>query len=145
MAKANMTGKAAQGKQPAPAAGSVKAKPATAKSKVVAVKKSEMVSKPPAKPAKKEAKQAPKAKSAVEIKDKIKKAKLVRDSFTMPETEYAALGEVKKSCLKAGVEVKKSQLLRIGVALVRKLDLLQLKEALETLAPLKAGRPKKDK
>jgi len=47
-------------------------------------------------------------KSAVEIVDKVKKAKLVRDSFTMPEAEYAVLGQVKRACLKAGVEVKKA-------------------------------------
>lgn len=87
----------------------------------------------------------PQAKPAVETKEKPKKIKLVRDSFTMPEAEYAVLGEVKKTCLKAGIEVKKSQLLRIGVALIRKLDTAQLKEILASLPALKAGRPKKGK
>lgn len=77
--------------------------------------------------------------------EKIKKAKLVRDSFTMPETEYEALSEVKKACLKAGFEVKKSELLRIGVALVRKLALSSLKQEVAALAPLKPGRPRKEK
>ena len=63
----------------------------------------------------------------------------------MPEAEYAALGEVKKSCLKAGIEVKKSELLRIGVAHIRKMNLVDLKQAIASLAPLKAGRPKKEK
>ena len=77
--------------------------------------------------------------------EKVKKAKLVRDSFTMPEIEYAALSEVKKACLKAGFEIKKSELLRIGVALVRKLSLAVVKQELGALAPLKPGRPRKDK
>ncbi len=77
--------------------------------------------------------------------EKIKKPKLVRDSFTMPEAEYAALGEVKKACLKAGFEVKKSELLRIGVALVRKMALAVLKQEVGALAPLKPGRPPKQK
>lgn len=77
--------------------------------------------------------------------EKPKKPKLVRDSFTMPEQEYAALGEVKKACLKAGFEVKKSELLRIGVSLVRQLDTAKLKEILAGLPALKAGRPKKNK
>ncbi|MFZ6758401.1 hypothetical protein ACO0K9_14420 [Undibacterium sp. Ji50W] len=77
--------------------------------------------------------------------EKVKKPKLVRDSFTMPESEYAALGAVKKACLKAGVEVKKSQLLRIGVALLSKTDVPALKKLIAGLAPLKAGRPKKEK
>ena len=63
----------------------------------------------------------------------------------MPEIEYAVLGQVKKTCLKAGVEVKKSELLRAGVALIEGLDVDQLKMVLASLTPLKAGRPKKDK
>ncbi len=88
----------------------------------------------------------PEAKPVAEVVvEKVKKAKLVRDSFTMPESEYAALGAVKKACLKAGVEVKKSQLLRIGVALLSKTDVPALKKLIAGLAPLKAGRPKKEK
>lgn len=78
-------------------------------------------------------------------KEKTKKDKLVRDSFTMPESEYAALGLVKKACIGAGVEVKKSQLLRIGLLLLSRTDVPSLKTLIANLAPLKAGRPKKDK
>lgn len=87
----------------------------------------------------------PVTKPMAESKEKPKKPKLVRDSFTMPETEYAVLGEVKKACLKAGIEVKKSELLRVGVALIRQLDTAKLKEILAGLPALKAGRPKKNK
>jgi hypothetical protein len=76
---------------------------------------------------------------------KLKKVKLVRDSFSMPENEYAVLGAVKKASLKAGIEVKKSELLRIGVALIRKIDLAALKRELAALPPLKVGRPTKEK
>ncbi len=76
-------------------------------------------------------------------KVKVHKAKLVRDSFTMPEDEYAVLGQVKKTCLKGGVEVKKSELLRAGVALLKQLDLAALKAVLAGLPQLKTGRPKK--
>ena len=76
---------------------------------------------------------------------KIRKPKLVRDSFTMPEAEYAVLGQVKKACLKAGIEVKKSQLLRLGLVLLNKTDVPALKKLIAELAPLKAGRPKKEK
>lgn len=85
------------------------------------------------------------APSTVEQKEKNKKPKLVRDSFTMPEAEYAVLGDVKKACLKAGIEVKKSELLRVGVALLRQIELVHLKEILAGLPALKAGRPKKSK
>lgn len=80
-----------------------------------------------------------------ETKEKVKKTKLVRDSFTMPEAEYAVLSDVKKACLKAGIAVKKSELLRVGVALIRQLDTAKLKEELDRLPVLKAGRPKKSK
>jgi hypothetical protein len=74
---------------------------------------------------------------------KPKKVKQVRDSFTMPENEYAVLAQVKKSCLKAGVEIKKSDLLRIGVSLIKNLKIAELKDILSGLTPLKVGRPKK--
>ena len=84
-------------------------------------------------------------KPGVAVKEKTRKAKLVRDSFTMPEAEYAVLGAVKKACLKAGFEVKKSQLLRVGVALLQSIEITKLKTLVATLPPLKAGRPKKEK
>lgn len=85
--------------------------------------------------------------SADKKKDKprVKKQKLVRDSFTMPEQEYAALGEMKKACLRDGVEVKKSELLRVAVSLLRLMDVPQLQQALAELTPVKAGRPSKQK
>jgi len=78
-------------------------------------------------------------------KPKAKKQKLVRDSFTMPEAEYEALAEMKKTCIKAGVTVKKSELLRVAVSLLRKMDVAQIEQALGTLTPVKAGRPSKQK
>jgi hypothetical protein len=83
--------------------------------------------------------------NAAEKKEKVKKPKLVRDSFTMPEAEYKVLGEVKKNCLKAGIEVKKSELLRVGVALIRQMEPGKLQAVLATLPSLKAGRPKTEK
>ena len=76
---------------------------------------------------------------------KAKKVKVVRDSFTMPETEYAAFAEVKKRCLSSGFSVKKSELLRVGMALIRTLDAEALKTWVESLPSVKAGRPRKDK
>ncbi|MDY0977035.1 hypothetical protein SOM61_18885 [Massilia sp. CFBP9012] len=66
---------------------------------------------------------------------------LVRDSFTMPEQEYAVLLEVKQACLRAGIDVKKSELLRIGVALLGQLDVATLQGVLAALPQLKTGRP----
>ncbi len=79
------------------------------------------------------------------VKGKIKKSKLVRDSFTMPESEYQILNDVKKAFLKSGIAVKKSELLRAGVALLNTTSEDKLRILIAGLPPLKAGRPKKDK
>jgi hypothetical protein len=71
----------------------------------------------------------------------VARPRLVRDSFTMPEQEYAVLATVKQACLKAGFEVKKSELLRIGVALLGQLDTAALRAVLDSLPQLKTGRP----
>lgn len=129
--------------KPTPAAKSKPvAKPAVAKKTAVPASKAT-----PLKTAVSAQKSAPAlpVKAKPVVIEKVKKSKLVRDSFTMPEEEYAALSEVKKACLKVGIEVKKSELLRVGVAHIRKMDLAVLKQAISVLAPLKAGRPKKEK
>jgi hypothetical protein len=74
---------------------------------------------------------------------KTKKVKLVRDSFTMPANEYQILQDTKKASLKAGFEIKKSELLRIGVGLLKTLSVTQLAAARAALTKLHAGRPKK--
>lgn len=90
------------------------------------------------------AKPVPMADAAEPGRDKVRKAKLVRDSFTMPEQEYAVLGQVKKACIKAGFEIKKSELLRIGVALISQLDMATLQKVLESLPQLTTGRPRNE-
>jgi hypothetical protein len=71
------------------------------------------------------------------------KTKLIRDSFAIPEKEYAALVAVKKTCLKAGLEIKKTELIRIGIALVNDLTTAKIKTAQAKLTQISAGRPKK--
>ncbi|WP_229505685.1 hypothetical protein [Massilia genomosp. 1] len=123
------------------AAKPVAAKPAPAKpaSAKAAPKRSTAT---PAKAAPKQA--APTAEVDAGAREKARKPKLVRDSFTMPEQEYAVLGQVKKACLKAGFEIKKSELLRIGVALISDLDIATLQKVLSSLPQLKTGRPKSE-
>ena len=80
---------------------------------------------------------------AEQVREKATRSDLVRDSFTMPAHEYEVLGKVKKACLKAGFEIKKSELLRIGVALISQMDMATLQRVLGDLPQLKTGRPKK--
>ena len=83
------------------------------------------------------------AAAKAEHNGKPKKEKLVRDSFTMPESEYQALADAKKECLKAGVAIKKSELLRVSLASLRLLSVAQLTAARDGLTKVQAGRPKK--
>ena len=69
--------------------------------------------------------------------------KVVRDSFTMPTKEYAKIAKVKDACLKAGFQIKKSELLRIGIAVISDMGPKKLKSAQAKLDPIKTGRPKK--
>lgn len=74
---------------------------------------------------------------------KTKKAKLIRDSFTMPESEYALISALKKRCLAAGVSAKKSEILRAAVANLAKLSDASVVSALRRLEVIKTGRPAK--
>ncbi len=78
-----------------------------------------------------------------EIPEKPKKIKMIRDSFTMPEADYAQLAELKKKCLKAGIHAKKSELLRAGLLSLSTLSDSALLKAVEQVEKLKTGRPAK--
>lgn len=73
------------------------------------------------------------------------KPKLVRDSFTIPELEYAQLEALKRRALVLAHHAKKSELLRAGIAVLAAMDDAQLLAALQSVPPLKTGRPKKPK
>ena len=71
------------------------------------------------------------------------RARLVRDSFTMPESDFALIAALKARALAAKREAKKSELLRAGLHALMALDSDTLLAALGRLQPLKVGRPKK--
>lgn len=106
--------------------------------------------KPAASPARKAAAKrarpaaAPKAAKAVDTSKAPKpKAKLVRDSFTMPQADFALVGVLKERALDFKRPTKKSELLRAGLQALATLDNKTLQAALDALTPLKTGRPKK--
>lgn len=72
---------------------------------------------------------------------KAKKEKVIRDSFTMPKQEFEKIAELKKQCLKLGVSMKKSELLRAGLLVLSKLTQQQLKIAVSKVDKIKTGRP----
>jgi hypothetical protein len=74
---------------------------------------------------------------------KVKKPKLVRDSFTIPKDEYTALSELKQRCAKLAQPAKKSELLRAGIKALAALSDKALLAALKAVPSIKTGRPKK--
>jgi hypothetical protein len=75
---------------------------------------------------------------------KAKKPKLVRDSFTIPKTEYIVLDELKQRAGKLEISVKKSELLRAGIKALAALSDLGLLAALNAVPTIKTGRPAKN-
>ena len=73
--------------------------------------------------------------------EKDKKSKLVRDSFTIPKQEYAAIDGLKARALAQGVAIKKSELLRAGLMALNAMSDAKLKAALAQVPTLKTGRP----
>jgi hypothetical protein len=69
--------------------------------------------------------------------------KVVRDGFTMPQVDYAKFKSLKALCLKSGVAVKKSELLRAGLHVLEALPAQDLLARIQALPPIKAGRKKK--
>lgn len=105
---------------------------------------------PLARPADRQAKAAPKktapaAKSAaVALAAPTPKApKLVRDSFTMPQQDFALIATLKQRAIVLQRPVKKSELLRAGLQALQRLPDDALLASLQGLLPIKTGRPKK--
>lgn len=76
---------------------------------------------------------------------KLKKPKLVRDSFTIPKDEYVVIESLKTRAGKLGQAVKKSELLRAGVKALAAMSDIQFKAALSNVPTIKTGRPKGSK
>jgi hypothetical protein len=77
--------------------------------------------------------------AAVAAKDS---RKLVRDSFTMPKSEYVAIDALKSRALGLGRQVKKSEILRAGLRALTSMSDRSLVSALNAVPTLKTGRPK---
>jgi hypothetical protein len=80
---------------------------------------------------------------AVAVKEK--KAKTVRDSFNMPDFDYALIGALKKRALAVSIEVKKSELLRAGIKSLAAMPEKEFVAALKSVHVVKTGRPGKKK
>lgn len=133
----------AAGKTATQAAAKKAAAPAVqAKAKPVAKKAA--VQRPVPVPAQKTAatpSKAPAPKPAAKSLVKKAKQKLIRDSFTMPSSDFALIDQLKTRAIGFKRPVKKSELLRAGLQALASLSDAKLKSLLDGLTPLKPGRP----
>jgi uncharacterized membrane protein len=109
---------------------------------------SKPVAKPPAKAVAKAVSKsaaktvAPKpAKPAKPAKDK--KIKMVRDSISIPKSEYELLDAMKLRAGKLGVPIKKTELIRAGIKALAELANPVFLSAIAAVPNLKTGRPPK--
>ena len=110
--------------------------------------------KPPLKTAAKtpvKAKLSPQTKTAVKTAvkpvskpvkvEKAKKPKMIRDSFTIPKTEYVVIDALKERAGKLSRAAKKSELLRAGVKALAAMSDAAFLAALTAVPTIKTGRP----
>jgi hypothetical protein len=67
--------------------------------------------------------------------------KVIRDSFTMPASDYERIAVLKKRCIGLGVAIKKSELLRAGLATLERLSDGALAQVIAAVESVKTGRP----
>ena len=97
------------------------------------------------------AKLSPQAKTAVKTAAKpvskpvkvakAKKPKMIRDSFTIPKTEYVVIDALKERAGKLSRAAKKSELLRAGVKALAAMSDAAFLAALTAVPTIKTGRP----
>jgi len=85
---------------------------------------------------------SPKPAVAVAKPLKVKKPKLVRDSFTIPKDEYVVIELLKLRAGKLGQSAKKSELLRAGIKALAAMSDIAFKAAMSNVPTIKTGRPK---
>ena len=81
------------------------------------------------------------AKPKLTPKTKVKKPKLVRDSFTIPKPEYLVLDTLKARAIAIASPAKKGELLRAGIKALAAMSDSALLAALKAVPAIKTGRP----
>ena len=74
-----------------------------------------------------------------QVKDE--KPKVVRDSFTMPESDYDLLSAIRQRCLISAVNVNKGEVVRAGLHALQNMPDEQLLQLMKGLEKVKTGRP----
>lgn len=74
---------------------------------------------------------------------KVKKPKIVRDSFTMPKAEFAVIDALKARATQLKTAAKKTELLRAGIKALAAMSDSAFLAAIAAVPSLKTGRPAK--
>jgi hypothetical protein len=67
--------------------------------------------------------------------------KVIRDSFSMPSRDYRKITQLREKCLKTGINVTKSEILRAGLHVLEGLSMESLREVVRSVEKVKTGRP----
>ena len=67
--------------------------------------------------------------------------KVIRDSFTMPVYDYEKISQLQAKCLKLGIGVTKSEVLRAGLHALERLTADELRIEMRAVEKIKPGRP----
>jgi hypothetical protein len=68
--------------------------------------------------------------------------KTIRDTFTLPEDDYAIIKHCRKRFLKQEVNVTKSEIIRIGLKVLEQMSDEEVGESYGLIRKIKIGRPK---
>ena len=75
--------------------------------------------------------------------EKLKKPKMVRDSFTMPKAEFAVLDVLKARATDLKTPTKKTEIIRAGIKALAAMSDVAFLAAVGAVPSLKTGRPAK--
>lgn len=77
------------------------------------------------------------------VSNNVSEKKTIRDTFTLPEDDYAIIKHCKKRFLKKEINATKSEIIRIGLKILESLPDQNLRESYDLIKKIKIGRPKK--
>lgn len=66
--------------------------------------------------------------------------RVVRDTFSMPVSDYQLIDQLRQACLQQGVAVNKSELVRAGLKVLAALSESELRLAVARVEKVKVGR-----
>lgn len=71
--------------------------------------------------------------------------KVIRDTFTMPSTDYDLIAAIQHRCLQSALNVTRSEIVRAGLKILNELSDENLMQAMQAVEKIKSGRPSRKK